>query len=332
MKRILLFCVALVCLGVQVAGASEDALFEEGVSLLKQEKAGEAVERFSRVIELIPDHPDAYRNRGVAFMKLDEYDKAIQDFERALELKPDLKDLYSNLGVAWYYKKDYQRAIEYYNKELSLRPLNHFGYFNRAICWAALNRFEEGLADVNKSLDLYPDHYLALCLKGDLLRETGQPDRAASAYRRAIALDPVQPYARKQLSVLDAGTPAAGEDGGDRPESQIPESESASAGKEVLPAKDTSPVKEASTADTGGAAFEIQAGAFLMRENAENMVEKMEEKGYAARILELTGAKGRQWFLVRTGRFEHREDADDTLGRIKAEMGLEAVTRPADRF
>ncbi len=304
MKKIYIFCFVVICLVTRVVAATDDELFDQGVVLLKQEQSQEAVEVFTRLIESVPDSPDAYRNRGVGYMKLNRYEEAIGDFEKAMALKPDLKDLYSNLGVAWYYKNEYHKAIEFYDKELNLRPDNHYGYFNRAICWAALDEFDLALKDVEKSLDFYPRHYLALCLKGELLVKTGKSLQARQAYEAAIALDPEQAYAKEQLEQIEQG-------------------------KQEKQEKQTKQTKQGEQA-VGG--FSLQVGAYLGRQNADKMLGKIREKGYSAKILELTGSKGRHWFLVRTGDFATRAAAVEVMAEMKKKLGGPFVVRPSGRF
>ena len=79
-------------------------------------------------------------------------------------------------------------------------------------------------------------------------------------------------------------------------------------------------------------AFAVQAGAFLGGQKAEKMLGKRREKGYAARMLELTGVKGRDWFLVRTGDFATRAAAVDVMTEMKKELGGTFVIRPSGGF
>jgi len=326
MKKIIsIFSLVLIFLVTQGLSATDDELFNQGVALLKQDKAKEAVQVFTQVIENVPDSPDAFRNRGVGYMKLSRYDEAILDFEKAMSLKPDLKDLYSNMGVAWYYKKEYHKAIEFYDRELALRPDNHYGYFNRAICQAALNEFELALKDVEMSLGLFPTHYLALCLKGDLLVKTGKPMQAKRAYQKAVSLDSDHTYAKKQLGSLKkeihvGGGSLSGIDG----------ASGAVSGQAPLKTGKQKRAKRSSPSFLE--VFELQAGAYLGKENAQKMMEKISKKGYSARILELTGVKGRQWFLVRTGRFSTRAEAVETMAKMKSEFGGSFIIRPSGGF
>lgn len=100
----------------------------------------EAIDVYSKGIELYPDNPWLYRHRGHRYISVRELDRAIADLERATTLtqgKPDevepdgqpnaqntpIGTLQSNiayhLALAYYLKGDYDRAIPVYRKELA---------------------------------------------------------------------------------------------------------------------------------------------------------------------------------------------------------------------
>ena len=306
MKKI--FLLILVAVSVAISfyspafSQSEKELFENGVSFLKQERYQEALDTFTELIAIAPGNPDAYKNRGVAHMKLDQYDLAIEDFERTKEIVPDLKGLYSNLGVAWYYKEDYPKAIENYNKEISLSPDNYFAYFNRAICRAELNEYGKSLGDINKTLKLFPEFYLALCLKGDLFAKMNQPQKAEQVYEEAILIDPDKAYAREQLAGLKMN--------------------------DAKISKKTASLSEPVV--TGN--YELQAGAFQVRDNALRMQKKIENNGYKAKLLELKNSNNITLYLVRTGAYTNRNEAESAKTILKNNHGIDTIIMPFGRL
>jgi tetratricopeptide (TPR) repeat protein len=100
----------------------------------------EAIDVYTRGIEIHPENPWLYRHRGHRYISVRELDNAIADLERATALtegKPDsvepdgqpnaqntpIGTLHSNiayhLALAHYLKGDYERAIPVYRKELA---------------------------------------------------------------------------------------------------------------------------------------------------------------------------------------------------------------------
>jgi tetratricopeptide (TPR) repeat protein len=276
--------------------------FNRGVKLLTQGENEGAIAAFTQLIQQEPERPDAYINRGVGYMRMKEYDAAILDFEKANALNPELGGLNSNLGAAWFEKKEYLKAVDFYNKELALRPDNHIDYLNRALCWVALNDFSRGITDASMSLKLSPDYYPALCLQGDLLVKTGHSDQAIQTYEKAISLEDNHDYAQKRLAAL----------GRSNQDNLKKESSFVSA-----------------SAEEG---FALQVGAFIDKENAQNLVDTLKEKGYEARILELSNSKGKPWCLIRIGSFKTRSQADSYRDKIQNDLGSEIIIRPLGQF
>ena len=60
----------------------------------------EAIDDFSRFIELKPEDPRGYHMRGLALMDSGKPEDAISDFDRAIELNPDYGVAYLSRGTA----------------------------------------------------------------------------------------------------------------------------------------------------------------------------------------------------------------------------------------
>ena len=77
-----------------------DEYFAKAKSCFVEFNYKEAVELFSKVIELKPNDSEAYGYRGLAYSSLKDYDSAINDLNRAIELNPTSYYLYfSRSGV-----------------------------------------------------------------------------------------------------------------------------------------------------------------------------------------------------------------------------------------
>ena len=58
-------------------------------------KNQEALEAFTKAIELNPKYAEAYNNRGIAHLKLGNYQQAIRDYDKAIKLDPKNAMAYS---------------------------------------------------------------------------------------------------------------------------------------------------------------------------------------------------------------------------------------------
>ncbi len=97
----------------------------QNVAVLPEEAAEhmeQAVEDYTRALELDPQYTRAYNNRGNARASLGEEEKALQDYDTALEMDPELSLAYFNRGLLHYRVGDYQQAIADLERYLELVP------------------------------------------------------------------------------------------------------------------------------------------------------------------------------------------------------------------
>ena len=72
-----------------------------GNALYGSKMFGEAINAYSKAIELDPEHALAYFGRGLAYAELKIYDKAAKDFGKAIELDPAYALAYFGRGGAY---------------------------------------------------------------------------------------------------------------------------------------------------------------------------------------------------------------------------------------
>ncbi|CCK78936.1 SPOR domain-containing protein [Desulfobacula toluolica] len=285
-----------------ICAETEKEILNNGIFFFKQDQYLQAVDEFSKLIDLAPNNADAYKNRGVSYMKQEKFDLAIKDFETAKKLAPELKGLYSNLGVAWYYKKEYEKAIENYDIEIKTAPENHVAYFNRALCLAELNRNGEALDDLSKTLNLKPDYYWAICCKADLLAQAGDNIRAIETYEEAIRQDPENRYATENLTQIRQKI---------NEQENLDQKNDKSEGNKTLDPE-----------------YALQAGAFLNQINADKMKTRLQNNKFDSRILVLKDARNRTWYLVRSGRYHNQNEAKKAKVSLKKKLGIKSIIRP----
>lgn len=90
--------------------------FRKGLTLMNLNKNKEAIEAFTKAINLRKDFGVAYMNRGlIYFNKLSEYDKALEDFNQVISFSFDKKQMaIARLHMAKIYlkKKNYRKAMD----------------------------------------------------------------------------------------------------------------------------------------------------------------------------------------------------------------------------
>ena len=138
------------------------------ILLQKQEQFDAAHMVYSRILEEVPDHPDALHFSGVLAEQMGKPEEAIAFMQRSVALVPDSADWQSNLGIAL----------------------------------QSVGRFDEALVAFERAIALDPSHVNAHSNHGVMLRATGRPAEAEAAYRAAIALNPKHIDAWTNLGIL----------------------------------------------------------------------------------------------------------------------------------
>jgi serine-type D-Ala-D-Ala carboxypeptidase (penicillin-binding protein 5/6) len=76
-------------------------------------------------------------------------------------------------------------------------------------------------------------------------------------------------------------------------------------------------------------AYTVQVGAFREKRMAEMLQQRLRQRGYSAHVT-TSGTRTTKFYRVRLGEFETQGEAKRFVGRLKSQMGLEAVIAASD--
>jgi len=101
-----------------------------------------------------------YLQQGSNFIEQGRYDEAIEQYTRAIELNPNLPHAYNNRAYVYLIKRQYDLAIAECNRAIELDSSFAMAYINRALAYKGQGKKEEALADLEKSVTLTKDPQL----------------------------------------------------------------------------------------------------------------------------------------------------------------------------
>lgn len=107
-----------------------------------------------------------------------------------LESGSDTVDLLMSWTLKAMEEKNYPLALDYLDRIVSMQPDYVEGWNKRATVHFLVDDYAKAIADIERALALEPRHFGALSGLGTILREIGDTDRAAVAFREALAVDP----------------------------------------------------------------------------------------------------------------------------------------------
>lgn len=117
----------------------------------------EALEDYSRAVDLDPRFSEAYNQRGIIYTKLGFLDKALGDFSNAIMTspRPDFS-YYVNRGVVHAKRKGFAQAVKDYTTAVQLNPYSADAYRNRGIAYKKMGLIEEAGRDFKKAAGIQP--------------------------------------------------------------------------------------------------------------------------------------------------------------------------------
>ena len=159
-----------------------------------------ALERTSKVAEILPADAQAQLNYGKALLDAGEFQKAIERYQAALARDPSLAVAEFDLGRAQFDLGELDRALEHYERALRLQPKNGRWEFRFARALGAKGLSKEARAHYEHALSLDSDQPIAHKELADLLSGFGEYRAAISHYEAAVRLDPDYREAKENLA------------------------------------------------------------------------------------------------------------------------------------
>lgn len=149
--------------------------------LVKERKFNDALEYFSKAIELDPNNADIYNEKGKCYslilcsLRLGyKYKEALENFLIAYELNPKNIQTIINIGDAKMGLKEFKEAIEIFSEVLKKDKFNIEALTNRAFAKMVTRDYLGVKKDTAKVLKIQPDNAYCLYIYGTSLIEQGK--------------------------------------------------------------------------------------------------------------------------------------------------------------
>jgi len=189
-----------------------DSLFKKAVELHQSSQFDKAVDIYSQVLKLNPDHFDALQllatlhahsarfalsaeifakavkindknpkvlnNYGYVLAQIGDPITAQLMYERAVKLDPNYLDALNNLANLHQHLGNFEIAIELYERTIKLNSSYTQAYFNKGVALQKIAKFPESLASYEQVIKLKPDYFDAYLNKAVVLKEMGELEQA----------------------------------------------------------------------------------------------------------------------------------------------------------
>lgn len=86
---------------------------------LREKLLLEALDLYSKALQIMANRPELYAARGLIFHQLGDEDKAIADYTAAISIAPEAPDFIKNRAIAYERRGDLERALADYEHFLT---------------------------------------------------------------------------------------------------------------------------------------------------------------------------------------------------------------------
>jgi len=176
--------------------------------LLKERDYAGAIEDFSKIIRIDPNHMMAYYLRGSAKSLAEDYKGAIKDLSIAIKIDASYHFSYNSRAFAKQYSKDYRGALEDLFISLGIEPESSNTNHSIGLIKYKLKDYEGAIKYLSRAINLDPKRADSYFYVGEIKYKWKDYDSAIKYYSKAIYFDPkyVLPYiqiGRAKLKISD---------------------------------------------------------------------------------------------------------------------------------
>jgi tetratricopeptide (TPR) repeat protein len=111
-----------------------------GKALIAKERYEEALVHLNSASGLVDDEDKEmlnkiYVNKGAVFQKQNDFNNALENYSKALEINKTNPNVFVYRGNLYYKKENYDKALSDFQKVLDLDPNNHVAQYNIGMCF-----------------------------------------------------------------------------------------------------------------------------------------------------------------------------------------------------
>ena len=162
----------------------------KGIALWNLHENEEALKAYNKAIEFRPDFALAWNNKGIVLSKLDKKNDALDAFNRAIEFKSDFAEALNNKGNVLADLGRHEEALNAYKMARNIKKDFAEAWYNEGVVHADSKKYEKALYAYNKAIDSKSDYTEAWYNKGNVLAYLDRYEEALDAYKMAIEIKP----------------------------------------------------------------------------------------------------------------------------------------------
>ena len=157
-------------------------LIRKGTAEMYAAQYVEAINDYSKVIELKPDFDSVYWFRANVYKLSADYNNALKDCNKAIELNPKFVHAYNSRAIVRGILSDFKGELEDLNKTIELDSTYYKAFYNRGNIWFDRNDFQKAIEDYTHAIRLKSDYFIAFYNRANAYDELKKYNEALADY------------------------------------------------------------------------------------------------------------------------------------------------------
>ncbi len=183
---ILILLMVVLTAGVQAQSAKQ--YYKAGDDFAKAMSYADAIEQYTKAIELDPDFEKAYISRAGVYSRSGDHEKAAMDYDRATVFNKKETDLYYLSGNEWYLHGNNELALKKLTHAIQLKKNFLEAFQVRSVVYMKLEKYELALEDCTRCLKLNEDERTYYNL-AQVYEKLDMYSEAEEAYKSSINMN-----------------------------------------------------------------------------------------------------------------------------------------------
>ena len=170
------------------ATANADELLETGLAALNSGNIRAAIPLFQRVVELEPQHKQAWNDLGLAYLRAGDFDKAADAFRKQIGVNAFDEHAYNYLGIALQQQEKFDEAEAAYKKQIELNPLDPIAHSALGSLFLQRHKYADAVPEMDKASVLSPENAGLQVGLGQAYLNTNEKEKALVAFEKAAEI------------------------------------------------------------------------------------------------------------------------------------------------
>jgi Flp pilus assembly protein TadD/transglutaminase-like putative cysteine protease len=165
-----------------------DELVEAGLAALNSGNPRAAIPLFQRVVDLEPEHKEAWTDLGLAFLRLGKFDDAVTAFRKQIGVNSYDEHAYNYLGITFQLQQKFSDAADAFRKQIEVNPLDPIAHAALGGLFLELHKYTEAVPELDKATVLTPENAGLQVSLGNAYINTGEKEKALAAFEKGAEL------------------------------------------------------------------------------------------------------------------------------------------------